>query len=165
MTRPPSIPPGAAAPFFSASGTAHPSAEQHNRGRRKHATRSLTIHPQRESKARREQLAREAGRTNHPRPATRGACERGVRPCPFVGCKWHLYLDVTESGSIKLNFPDLGPHELNETCVLDVAERGPSTLEATAEHLNLTRERVRQIEARAVARVQRLARLRGEEFE
>ena len=28
------------------------------------------------------------------RPKTRGECENGQRPCPFVSCKWHLYLNV-----------------------------------------------------------------------
>src|SRR5688572_696068 len=42
------------------------------------------------------------------RPATRGECKEEARPCPWVSCKYHLYLDVNpETGSIKLNFPDL----------------------------------------------------------
>ena len=42
------------------------------------------------------------------RPTSRVHCKTGPRPCPFVSCKFHLYLDVhPETGSIKLNFPDL----------------------------------------------------------
>src|SRR5262245_16779935 len=42
------------------------------------------------------------------RPKDRGECKEGMRPCPYVSCKHHLYLDVNpETGSIKLNFPDL----------------------------------------------------------
>ena len=56
------------------------------------------------------------------RPRTRGDCEQGERPCPFVSCKHHLYLDVSaRTGAIKLNFPDLEVWEMNETCALDVA--------------------------------------------
>jgi len=37
--------------------------------------------------------------------------------------------------------------ELQETCALDVAQRGGLTLEEVGEILNLTRERIRQVEA------------------
>jgi len=56
-------------------------------------------------------------------------------------------LDVNpETGSVKLNFPDLEVWEMEETCTLDVAERGGVTLEEVGDILNLTRERVRQVE-------------------
>jgi len=50
------------------------------------------------------------------------------------------------TGSIKINFPELEPWELQESCALDVADRGVHTLEEVGEILNLTRERVRQLE-------------------
>ena len=82
------------------------------------------------------------------RPRTRRECLQKGRPCLFVSCKHHLYLDVNpETGSIKLNFPDKEVWELRETCALDVAERGGLTLEEVGEILNLTRERIRQVEA------------------
>ncbi len=82
------------------------------------------------------------------RPRVRNQCLAMGRPCLFVSCKHHLYLDVNpETGSIKLNFPDKEVWELRETCALDVAERGGLTLEEVGEILNLTRERVRQVEA------------------
>ena len=81
------------------------------------------------------------------RPSSRVQCKNGPRPCPFVSCKFHLYLDVhPETGSIKLNFPDLEVWEMAETCALDVADRGGTTLEEVGEILNLTRERIRQVE-------------------
>jgi hypothetical protein len=50
------------------------------------------------------------------RPRDRGQCATGARPCPWVSCKFHLYLDVNpETGSIKLNFPDLEVWEMPET--------------------------------------------------
>ena len=40
--------------------------------------------------------------TEVPRPQTRSDCQGGPRPCPFVSCRHHLYLDVNpETGSIK----------------------------------------------------------------
>jgi hypothetical protein len=81
------------------------------------------------------------------RPQTRDQCVNGPRPCLYVACKYHLYLDVNpETGSIKVNFPDQEPWEIEESCALDVAERGGVTLEEVGEILNLTRERVRQVE-------------------
>lgn len=86
-----------------------------------------------------------------PRPRTRAECEVEIRPCPWVACKHHLYLDVNpETGSIKINFPDLEPWELPHTCALDVAERGGITLEEVGEIMNLTRERIRQVEVRGL---------------
>lgn len=86
------------------------------------------------------------------RPRTRGECpspEDG--PCPWVSCKHHLYLDVSErTGSIKLNFPDLEVWELPVSCALDVADRGGLTLEEVGKMMNVTRERVRQLELRAL---------------
>lgn len=90
-----------------------------------------------------------------PRPRTRGECIDGPRPCPWVGCKWHLYLDVTAVGSLKLNHVSREPWELEETCALDVADRGGETLERVGQLVGLTRERVRQIELEAGQRVGR----------
>jgi hypothetical protein len=89
-----------------------------------------------------------------PRPVTREECRGEERPCPWVACKFHLYLDVNpETGSIKLNFPDLEPWELPHTCALDVAERGGITLEEVGEIMNLTRERIRQVEVRGLIKL------------
>jgi hypothetical protein len=88
------------------------------------------------------------------RPMTRADCATGPRPCLYVACKHHLYLDVNpETGSIKLNFPDKEPWELEETCALDVAERGGVTLEEVGDILNLTRERVRQVEVTGLTKL------------
>ena len=68
------------------------------------------------------------------RPKTRGDCQHGAhaeRPCPFVSCKHHIYLDV--------------------------ADRGGLTLEEVGEIMNLTRERVRQLETRGIARLAHVA--------
>ena len=88
------------------------------------------------------------------RPATREECLTMPRPCPFVSCAHHLYLDVNpESGAIKLNFPHLEVWEMAETCALDVADRGGTTLEEVGAILNLTRERIRQVEVRGLHKI------------
>lgn len=88
------------------------------------------------------------------RPRTRAECRGEARPCPWVACKFHLYLDVNpETGSIKINFPDLEPWDMKDTCSLDVAERGGITLEEVGEILNLTRERIRQVEVRGLLKL------------
>ena len=92
------------------------------------------------------------------RPVSRAECTRAPgeerEPCPWVACKHHLYLDVNpETGSIKINFPDLEPWEIGETCALDVAERGGITLEEVGEIMNLTRERIRQVEVRGLLKL------------
>ena len=76
------------------------------------------------------------------------------RPCVFVACKQSLFLDVSETGSIILNFPHLEPGQMpaDQSCALDLAERGAMTLEDIAVVTNLTRERIRQVELKALVR-------------
>jgi hypothetical protein len=92
------------------------------------------------------------------RPRTRADCGNGPRPCMFISCKHHLYLDVNPStGSIKLNFPDKEIWEMAETCALDVADRGGITLEEVGAIMNLTRERIRQVETRGLLKLRAMA--------
>ena len=91
------------------------------------------------------------------RPRKRGDCAGGMRPCPWVGCRHHLYLDVRrESGNIKFNYGG-DPTEMSETCSLDVAEREGVTLEEVGRLLGLTRERVRQMESRLLVQLRKVA--------
>ena len=90
-------------------------------------------------------------------PKTRADCYKMPRPCLFVSCRHHLYLDVNaETGSIKLNFPDKEIWEMGETCALDIAERGGVTLEEVGRIMNLTRERIRQLEIRGLKKLKNL---------
>jgi hypothetical protein len=92
---------------------------------------------------------------DHPR--TRGECAEGPRPCPLVGCRYHLYLEVSDdNGSMKINRPDVPVWEMERSCALDEAERGGMTLEEVSEALGVTRERIRQLEERALRRLQEL---------
>lgn len=90
---------------------------------------------------------------DHRRPITRAECRDAERPCLFVSCKWHLYLDVGARGSIKLNFPDLEPDELETSCALDVADRGGASDLTVARLLNVTRQGARRIEGEAARKI------------
>jgi hypothetical protein len=101
---------------------------------------------------------------DEPRPRTRAECKDAPRPCPWVSCKHHLYLDVNpETGSIKLNFPDLEVWEMKDTCSLDVADRNGITLEEVGEIMNLTRERIRQVEVRGLLKLKMMTPLGSDE--
>ncbi len=132
-----------------------PVTREQRRSRRKRAIRARTISVKRMTK---REL--ELGRLLYPddeeveRPVTRADCAAGARPCPFVSCKHHLFLDVSaRTGAIKLNFPDLEVWEMSETCALDIADRGGTTLEEVGAIMNLTRERIRQVEVKGLAKL------------
>jgi len=116
------------------------------------AARRARVHPVRPKTLRRYALV--AWLREHPRteiPATRGECALVARPCPHIFCRWNLYLDVIhsrEGAGLKINFPDIEPAEMHprRSCVLDIADRGPASLELVGAAMNLVRERVRQIE-------------------
>jgi hypothetical protein len=91
------------------------------------------------------------------RPRHRSECLEGPRPCPHVSCKHHLYLDVSpQTGTIKLNFPDLEVWEMTATCALDIADGGGVRLEDVGVLMNITRERARQIESKALSKLETL---------
>lgn len=130
---------------------------ERRRGRRKRRSRqrARTISIRRLSKAELNRGRLLYPETDYWKPTQRTECKDMERPCPYVSCKYHLYIDVHPvRGSIKLNFPDLEVWEMNETCALDVADRGGITLEEVGEIMNLTRERVRQVETTGLAKLQ-----------
>lgn len=116
------------------------------------------------------------------RPRTRVDCQDGPRPCPYVACRHHLALDVTKAGAIKIRSgPSRGSTlrqgqtwgvddwleraaemalEMPETCSLDIADRGETTLDEIASFTNMTRQRVQQEEQLALRRL-RLAKFNG----
>ena len=124
------------------------------RRRRRDRPRSRTIAMKRLTREEVRQGALLLPFMQYDRPLTRSVCKCGTRPCPYVSCKYHLYLDVNpETGSIKLNFPHLEVWEMQETCALDVAGKGGITLEEVGEIMNLTRERIRQVEVRGLVKL------------
>ncbi len=83
-------------------------------------------------------------------PQTRGECVDAERPCPHRLCTMHLVPLKREMRGHR------GVHPIEqsgESCALDVSDRGPSTLEEVGEHMQVTRERIRQIEEVALRRL------------
>jgi hypothetical protein len=133
-----------------------PESEPSRRKRRSRA-RARTISIRRLSKSELNRGRMLYPETEYWKPQTRQECLSMERPCPFVSCKYHLYIDVHPvRGSIKINFPDLEIWEMTDTCALDVADRGGITLEEVGEIMNLTRERVRQVETTGLAKLEAL---------
>ncbi len=85
------------------------------------------------------------------RPETRGECLPGgayeARPCPYLACRHHLGVEVSSVGALT----ETGA----EACSLDLADEGERTLEEVAGMLAVSRERIRQIEAAALAKLER----------
>jgi len=130
---------------------------EQRRSRRKRDVRARTISVKRMTKRELEIGRLLFPETDYWRPRNRAECAEGPRPCPFVSCKHHLFIDVSpRTGAIKLNFPDLEVWDLGESCALDVADRGGTTLEDVGAIMNLTRERIRQVEVKALAKLEAL---------
>lgn len=101
------------------------------------------------------------GAISEQRPRTRGECAAAPRPCPWVGCKYHLYLDAARGGGIRLNFPHLEVDDLEDSCALDVADRGEQTLDLVGRLLNVSRQAINNLEDDLLDRLRlRAGRLR-----
>ena len=89
------------------------------------------------------------------RPKTRADCDHVARPCPYVGCRHKLHLDVPTGNSIKFNHgsEDVDHRRSETNCSLDLADESPMTLDDIAAQLDITRERARQIELEALAKL------------
>jgi hypothetical protein len=90
------------------------------------------------------------------RPLTRKDCANVHRPCPWVGCKYNNFLDITEKGSIILRNDIECPTEMNpmESCILDIIDNNiKNGIEVCHKYigimLHVSRERARQIEIEA----------------
>jgi hypothetical protein len=83
-------------------------------------------------------------------PKTRGGCEDLPRPCPFVRCKYNLFLDI-ERGRVK-TYGD-NPLEMERSCALDEAEKGGLKLDEICDIYGLSRERIRQIVEHALRKM------------
>lgn len=90
------------------------------------------------------------------KPKTRGDCVDGYRPCPWVSCKYNLYVDVDYSGRLRLPFKDLEPDEIETStlCTLDYANSGLSVSEIS-EVTGFHRNQIVPTEDRALRKLQR----------
>lgn len=99
----------------------------------------------------------------HERPRTRGDCVNGPRPCPWASCRHNLLIDLKQRHDSQ-RAPDVIEYgevdEIGETCSLDVADAGESTLNDIADMHSCTRERVRQIEGIAMRKIYKSGLLR-----
>ena len=82
------------------------------------------------------------------RPRTRAECVDGPRPCPWVGCRHNLHLEVTQFGAIAFRDPGRQPWDERHSCVLDIVDEHPNglTLDEVGQIFGVSRERIRQIE-------------------
>ena len=100
------------------------------------------------------------------RPRTRADCSDVPRPCPWVGCRHNLYLDVSpaQPRTVRLSHPWREPHEVPpaESCALDLATyHGPLEREDVAHVMGRDGERVRQIEEEALDTMRTRLETRG----
>jgi len=72
-------------------------------------------------------------------PRRRGDCRNVPRPCPFSRCRFSLLSEAKR--------PPSAP-----SCSLDLADAGATTVEAVADVLGVSPERVRQVQQRALRR-------------
>lgn len=103
-----------------------------------------------------------AGREKHGElmrslPATRDGCPK-ERPCLFVTCRHHLYCDVNKKGGIHFNYPGVDVAALEHSCALDYIDSEGMTLEDVAKIMKVSRERVRQIEAKALKKIRGMSK-------
>jgi len=79
------------------------------------------------------------------RPRYRAECVDGPRPCPWVGCRYHLYLDVEidDDGHPRIVRNQPGhPLPTDPSCALDVAEAGAHEAEDIAAILGTSPEEI-----------------------
>jgi hypothetical protein len=91
---------------------------------------------------------------------TGGACRRIPGRCPHSVCRFNLTAERRDNRGAKSAETHLPV--VREACTLEAAEHGGMTLEEIAARLALSRERVRQIESGALAKLWlRLGRNQG----
>ena len=106
------------------------------------------------------------------RPKTRRDCVKMLRElsgvCPYVGCKWHVFTVLPYRKLRMINKTPMDDDDLldelfkQETCILNVADSGESTLEGIGEILWATRERMRQIQESALKKIKCYPKRRDE---
>jgi hypothetical protein len=122
--------------------------------------------------------------TRAPRPLRRADCIDGPRPCPYVSCRHHLAIDVSDEtgsiGSVLMHGVLSDRHGddhadawigalaeairfMPDTCSLDVADRGSHILQEVADIYGVTRQAVSLIEVAALTKKMKPGMRRWEE--
>lgn len=83
-------------------------------------------------------------------PLACGGHENGPRPCPYTTCKFNLDQPLEKRGRPAGSLPT---RDESQTCALDVADQGGHTLEEVGAVMGVTRERIRQIEDKAIRKL------------
>jgi len=131
------------------------------------------LHPKRRTVSRvykPEEIDVEEVDVEYERPTKRSECP-GYRPCPFVSCKYNLFLDITEEGDIRFNFDGVEPWQMRNSCALDVAEKGPLKIVDVSAMVNLTKAETEEVLEQAYATIRSIydssgeirSKVRGEE--
>lgn len=107
-----------------------------------------------------ETLLRYMDKADKNRPRTRCDCSKVTRPCPYVGCRYNMFLEINSmNGNIRPVWGENSePDEMSPegSCVLDIIEKHRVlTLEGISVYMNITRERIRQISDDAVRKLRR----------
>lgn len=93
------------------------------------------------------------------RPKIRGDCVDGIRPCPWVGCPYHLGIDVNRSSGKITERPGWWDRP---TCALDVADLGGVSNKEVSKILNAgSKQRVHQYVVRAFEKALKYFEKRG----
>jgi Sigma-70, region 4 len=122
--------------------------------------RTNTIDPKKISEDEWEALSKEFPESEEFwKPTTRADCTEVARPCRHISCINNTFLDVSDSGRIRFNYPGLEPGDerIQYSCVSDLAEDFPDgiQLDDVGAILNISRERARQLETGALAKLAR----------
>lgn len=87
------------------------------------------------------------------RPKTRGDCVDGIRPCPFISCKFNTYIaHITQRGEVKTPFAQDVTELTVSNCALDYSG---ATWEEIGEATGVDREAARVTADRAAVKMQR----------
>lgn len=88
-------------------------------------------------------------------PTTRAGCVALPRPCPALNCRHNLFWEQANGIAERGTFEDAIAFIRQErgACVLDLAEKGGRQDFAVAEVMGMRRQRVNQIEFKALKRI------------
>jgi hypothetical protein len=79
------------------------------------------------------------------RPLRRSDCVDGPRPCPWVGCRYHLQLDLVAKHKTEEVVENPSFEWGQESCALDVAERGTLTSKEIAPLIGLSQSGCKEL--------------------